>query len=65
MVDKINAIPRADTQIQPNEKTHLWLISNEDSIVFDAKEIINHIVTQNLNATAKCINVYDEFLFLI
>jgi hypothetical protein len=22
-------------------------------------------VTQNLNATAKCINVYDEFLFLI
>jgi hypothetical protein len=65
MVDKINAIPRADTQIQPNEKTHLWLISNEDSIVFEAKEIINHIVTQNLNATAKCINVYDEFLFLI
>lgn len=65
MVEKINAIPRADTQIANNDKTHLWYISTEDEIVKNAEHIIKQIVDENLQATAKCINVYDEFLFLL
>jgi hypothetical protein len=65
MVEKINQIPRADTQIANNDKAHLWYISTEDDIVKKAEETIKAIVDQNLHATAKCINVYDEFLFLL
>lgn len=65
MVEKINAIPRADTQIANNDKTHLWYISADDEIIKTAEHIIKNIVDENLQATAKCINVYDEFLFLL
>jgi len=65
MVEKINAIPRADTQIANNDKTHLWYISADDEIIKNAESIIKNIVDENLQATAKCINVYDEFLFLL
>lgn len=65
MVEKINAIPRADTQIQNSDKTHLWYISADDEIIKNAETIIKNIVDENLQATAKCINVYDEFLFLL
>lgn len=65
MVERINAIPRADTQINPSDKTHLWYISADDEIVKNAEYTIKTIVDENLQATAKCINVYDEFLFLL
>lgn len=65
MVEKINQIPRADTQIANNDKAHLWYISIEDDIVRKAEDAIKAIVDQNLQATAKCINIYDEFLFLL
>jgi hypothetical protein len=65
MVERINAIPRADTQINPSDKTHLWYISADDEIVKNAEHTIKTIVDENLQATAKCINVYDEFLFLL
>jgi len=65
MVEKINAIPRADTQIANNDKTHLWYISADDEIINNAESTIKSIVDENLQATAKCINVYDEFLFLL
>jgi hypothetical protein len=65
MVERINAIPRADTQINPSDKTHLWYISADDEIVKNAEHSIKTIVDENLQATAKCINVYDEFLFLL
>lgn len=65
IVEKINGIPRADTQIANNDKTHLWPISADDEIVKSAENVIKHIVDENLQATAKCINVYDEFLFLL
>ena len=38
MVERINSIPRADTQIANSEKTHLWDIKLEDEIVINAKE---------------------------
>lgn len=65
MVEKINQIPRADTQIANNDKTHLWYISADDEIVKNAEATIKTIVDENLQATAKCINIYDEFLFLL
>lgn len=65
MIDRINQIPRADTQINPSDKTHLWYISADDEIVKNAEQTIKTIVDENLQATAKCVNVYDEFLFLL
>ena len=65
MVEKINNIPRADNQISNADKTHLWYISSADEIIIKAELIIKNIVDENLQATAKCINVYDEFLFLL
>jgi hypothetical protein len=43
----------------------LWYISSADEIILKAELIIKNIVDENLQATAKCINVYDEFLFLL
>ena len=65
MVEKINAIPRADTQIANNDKTHLWYISADDEIVKNAESIIKSIVDENLQATSKCVEVYKDFLFLL
>jgi hypothetical protein len=48
MVDKINAIPRADTMISNAEKSQLWFISLKDEIIEKAEEEINEIVDKNL-----------------
>lgn len=65
MIDKITQIPRADTQINPSDKTHLWYISPDDEMIKNAEHTIKQIIDENLQATAKCVNVYDEFLFLL
>ena len=65
MIEKINLIPRADTQIANSEKVHLWEIDLEDEIVTQAQQEIREILSENLRATQKAINVYDEFLFLL
>ena len=44
MVDRINNIPRADTQIANSEKTHLWDIDKKDVMVKKAKEEIFDII---------------------
>ncbi len=36
MVEKINAIPRADTQIANTDKAHLWYILVDDEIIRNA-----------------------------
>ena len=65
MVEKINAIPRADTMISNAEKSQLWFISLKDEIIEKAEDEVKRIVDENLQATAQCINIYDEFLFLL
>lgn len=65
MVEKINAIPRADTMISNAEKSQLWFIQLDDEIIKNAEAEVKQIVDENLQATAKCINIYDEFLFLL
>ena len=40
MVDRINSIPRADTQIANSSKTHLWDFERKDIVVLKAKEEI-------------------------
>ena len=65
MVERINSIPRADTQIANSEKTHLWDIKLEDEIVINAKEEVQQILLENLQVTNKAINVYDEYKFLL
>lgn len=59
MVEKINAIPRADTMISNAEKSQLWLISLKDEIIENAEAEVRQIVDENLQATAQCINIYD------
>lgn len=65
MVEKINAIPRADTQIANTDKAHLWYILVDDEIIRNAQAEIKAIIDENLEATARCVNIYDEFLFLL
>ena len=65
MVERINSIPRADTQIANSDKTHLWDIKLEDEIVLKAKEEVQQILLENLQAATKAINVYDEYKFLL
>lgn len=66
MVDKINAISRADTLIGNNpDKQYLWYISTDDEIVKNAEHIIKDIVDENLQETFKCIDVYSEFKDLL
>lgn len=48
MIDRINQIPRADTQINPSDKTHLWYISADDEIVKNAEHTIKTIIDENL-----------------
>ena len=59
MVEKINAIPRADTMISNAEKSQLWFISLKDEIIENAEAEVRQIVDENLQATAQCINIYD------
>lgn len=65
MVEKINAIPRADTMISNAEKSQLWFIQLDDEIIQNAEAEVRQIVDENLQATSQCINIYDEFLFLL
>jgi len=65
MIEKINHIPRADTQIANTDKSHLWDIHDEDQIVIQAKKEITEILQENLAATQQCVHVYDDFLFLL
>lgn len=48
MVEKINAIPRADTMISNAEKSQLWLISLKDEIIENAEAEVRQIVDENL-----------------
>lgn len=52
MVEKINAIPRADTMISNAEKSQLWFIQLEDEIIKNAEAEVRQIVDENLQATA-------------
>ena len=65
MVERINSIPRADTQIANSEKTHLWDIKLDDEIVLNAKKEVETILFENLQVAQKAINVYDEYKFLL
>lgn len=65
MVDRINHIPRADTQIANSEKSHLWEILKKDVIVINAKKDISKIIQENLEVTEKALSIYDEYLFLL
>ena len=65
MVERINQIPRADTQIANSDKTHLWDIKINDELVLNAEEEIKQILLENLKVASKAINVYDEFRFLL
>jgi len=65
MVDKINAIPRSDTMISNADNKQLWFIDMKDEIIKNAEAEVRQIVDENLQATAQCINIYDEFLFLL
>lgn len=51
MVDRINSIPRADTQIANSSKTHLWDIEKKDVIVIKAKDEIKKIIQENIDVT--------------
>ena len=44
MVEKINHIPRADTQIANTDKSHLWDIQEDDQIVIAAQKEITEIL---------------------
>jgi hypothetical protein len=65
MIEKINHIPRADTQIANTDKSHLWDIQEDDQIVLVAKKEITDILQENLAATEQCVHVYDDFVFLL
>lgn len=51
MVQKINAIPRADTMISNAEKSQLWFIQADDEIITKASAEVHQIVEDNLKAT--------------
>ena len=65
MVERINQIPRADTQIANSEKMHLWDIKTNDELVINAEEEIKAILLDNLKVTDKAKNVFEEFRFLL
>lgn len=65
MVKAIDNIPRADNQIANSDKTHLWMISQNDEIVVAAKSEIEKILEENLLIAKKAVNVYDEYLFIL
>ena len=48
MIEKINNIPRADTQIANSLKTHLWDFDKRDVVVIDAKKEITRILDENI-----------------
>lgn len=65
MIEKINQIPRPDLGFRNPEQTHLWDIQPDDEIVQAAMKEIKEILMENLSATMKVINVYDEYTYLI
>ena len=65
MISKVNRIPLADTQIANTDKSQLWDIQEEDQMIINAENEIEQILDENLNATKQCVDVYDEFLFLL
>lgn len=65
MIERINRISRADTQIANSSKTHLWDIEKKDEIVIKAKDEIKKILDENLEITKKTLNIYDNFVFLL
>lgn len=65
MVERINNIPRADTQIANSSKTKLWDIERSDVIVVRAKDEITQIVNENVEVAAKALDIYRDFLFLL
>lgn len=65
MIERINNIPRADNQIANSDKTHLWDVDQQDIVVRNAQDEISQILLENLKVTAKAVNVYDEYLFLL
>ena len=55
MVERINNIPRADTQIANSSTTKLWEFSSKDIVIEKAKVEISSILNDNITVTSKAI----------
>ena len=44
---------------------HLWEVPTEDEIVKNAERKIEDILTGNLNAVEKSLDIFSEFLFIL
>lgn len=58
-------LPRPENSIARADKMHLWEVPTEDDIVKNAEFKIEEILTGNLNAVEKAVDIFSDFQFIL